>query len=66
VRYHSGSPHKFSEVDIKGMPGFLVDNIVFGDQVQSVGIPMGTSCAHLLADLIYIHMKQICQEIVTE
>jgi hypothetical protein len=37
------------------MLGFLVDNIyvVFGDQVfqQSVGIPMGTSCAPLLADL---------------
>jgi hypothetical protein len=33
------------------MFGFLVD--VFGDQVfqQSVGIPMGTNCAPLLADL---------------
>ena len=37
------------------MLGFLVDNIyvVFGDQVfqQSIGIPMGTNCAPLLADL---------------
>jgi hypothetical protein len=37
------------------MFGFLVDNIyvVFGDQgfQQSVGIPMGTNCAPLLADL---------------
>jgi hypothetical protein len=38
------------------MLGFLVDNIyvVFGDQVvqqQSVGIPMGSNCAPLLADL---------------
>jgi hypothetical protein len=37
------------------MLGFLVDNIyvVFGDQVfqKSVGIPMGTNCAPLLADL---------------
>jgi hypothetical protein len=36
------------------MLGFLVDNIylVFGGQVfqQSVGIPMGTNCAPLLAD----------------
>ena len=43
------------QADIKGMLGFLVDNIyvVFGDQVfqQSVGIPMGTNCAPLLADL---------------
>ena len=55
VRHHSDSPYKYSETDIKGMLGFLVDNIyvVFGDQVfqQSVGIPMGTNCAPLLADL---------------
>jgi hypothetical protein len=47
--------YKYSETNIKGMHGFLVDNIyvVFGDQVflQSVGIPMGTNCASLLADL---------------
>ena len=40
------------------MLGFLVDNIyvVFGDQVfqQTVGIPMGTNCAPLLADL-FLH-----------
>jgi hypothetical protein len=37
------------------MLGFLADNIyvVFGDQVfqQSVGIPMGTNCTPLMADL---------------
>ena len=37
---------------------FLVDNIyvVFGDQVfqQTVGIPMGTNCAPLFADL-FLH-----------
>jgi hypothetical protein len=36
---------------------FLIDNIyvVFGGQVfqQSVGIPMGTKCALLLADLFF-------------
>jgi hypothetical protein len=56
VRHHSDSPYKYSEADIKGMLGFLVDNIylVFGDQVfqQSVGIPMGTNCAPLLSDLL--------------
>ena len=40
------------------MLGFLVDNIyvVFGDQVfqKTVGIPMGTNCALLLADL-FLH-----------
>ena len=40
------------------MLDFLVDNIyvVFGDQVfqQTVGIPMGTNCAPLLADL-FLH-----------
>jgi hypothetical protein len=39
------------------MLGFLVDNIyvVFGDKVfqQSVGIPMGTNFALLLADLFW-------------
>jgi hypothetical protein len=55
VRHHSDSPCKYSEADIKGMLGFLVDNIyaVFGDQVfqQSVGILMGTNCAPLLGEL---------------
>jgi hypothetical protein len=40
---------------IKGMLGFLVENIyvVFGGHVfkQSVDIPMGTNCAHLLTNL---------------
>jgi hypothetical protein len=55
VRHHSDSPYKYSEADIKGMLGFLVENIevVFGDHVfqQSVGIPMDTNCAPLLEDL---------------
>jgi hypothetical protein len=35
VRPHSDSPCKYFEADIKGMLGFLVDNIyvVFGEQV---------------------------------
>jgi hypothetical protein len=55
VRQHSDSPYRYSEADIKGMLGFLADNIcvVFGDQVfqQSAEIPMGTSCAPLLSNL---------------
>jgi hypothetical protein len=62
VRQHFDNPYKYSEAGIKGMLGFLVDDIfvVFGDQVfqQSVGILMDTNCAPLLADLFYIHMKR--------
>ena len=48
------------------MLGFLVDNIyvVFGDQVfqQSVGIPMGTNCAPLLANLfLYSYEAEFVQ-----
>jgi hypothetical protein len=49
VIHVSDSMHKYSEVDIKEMLGFLVDNIfvAFGNQIfqQTVGIPMGTNCA---------------------
>jgi hypothetical protein len=45
----------FSETDIFNMLEFLIDNIfvIFGGRVfqQTVGIPMGTNCAPLLADL---------------
>ena len=44
-----------SETDIINMLDFLIDNIfvMFLGRVfqQTVGIPMGTSCAPLLADL---------------
>jgi hypothetical protein len=47
--------HKYSEDEIKKMLEFFIDNIyvVVGGQVfqQSVGIPIGTNCAPLLADL---------------
>jgi hypothetical protein len=71
VRHYSDSPHKYSEVDIKGILGFLVDNIyvVFGDQVfqQSVGIPMGTNCAPLLADLLlYSHEAEFVQKLLRD
>jgi hypothetical protein len=54
----SDSTHKYSEVEKKNMLEFLIDNIyvVVGGQVfqQSVGIPMGTNCAPLLADLFFL------------
>jgi hypothetical protein len=60
-----------SEADSKGMLGFLVDNIyvVFGDQVfqQSVGIPMGTNCAPLLADLfLYSYEAEFVQKLLQD
>jgi hypothetical protein len=59
--------HKYSEVDIKEMLGFLIDNVfaVFGNQIvqQFVGIPMGTNCAPLLADLfLYSYEAEFIQK----
>jgi hypothetical protein len=55
VIHDSDSTHKYSEVDIKEMLGFFIDNIfvVFSNRIfeQTVGIPMGTNCSQLLADL---------------
>jgi hypothetical protein len=53
------------------MLGFLVDNIyvIFGDQVfqQSVGIPMGTYCAPLLADLfLYSYEAEFVQKLLQD
>ena len=50
---------------------FLIDNIfvVFGNQVfqQSVGIPMGTNCAPLLADLfLYSYEAEFIQKLLRE
>jgi hypothetical protein len=48
-------PKKFSDTDIINMLEFLIDNlfVIFAGCVfqQTVGIPMGTNCAPLLADL---------------
>ena len=71
VKLHSDSTHKYSEVDIKAMLEFLIDNIfvVFGNQVfqQSVGIPMGTNCAPLLADLfLYSYEAEFIQKLLRE
>ena len=52
---HSDLKNKYTEDDIINMREFLVDNIfvVFGGKVfqQIVGIPIGTNCAPLLADI---------------
>ena len=55
VKNHSDSTKKFYETDIIDVLECLIDNIfvMFGGRVfrQTVGIPMGTNCAPLLADL---------------
>ena len=55
VKQQSHSTKKFSETDIFKMLELLIDNIfvMFGGRVflQTIGIPMGTNCALLLADL---------------
>jgi hypothetical protein len=70
VTHHSDSTYRYSEADIKGMFGFLVDNIyvVLGDNVfhlhVSIVIPIGINCAPLLAHLFLYERKfvQICSE----
>ena len=69
VKNHSDSKNKFSENDIKHMLDYLIDNIfvVFGNRVfqQTVGIPMGTNCAPLLADLfLYSYEAEFIQNLL--
>jgi hypothetical protein len=66
VKHHSDSTKQFSETDIFNMLEFLIDNIfvMFGGRVlqQTVGIPMSTNCAPLLADLfLYSYEAEFIQ-----
>ena len=58
---HSDSTKKFSETDIINTLKFLIDIIfvMFVGRVfqQTVGIPMGTNCTPLLADLFLCSHK---------
>jgi hypothetical protein len=63
--------HKYSEVDIKEMLGFLNDNIfvVFGNQIfqQIAGVPMGANCAPLLTDLsLYSYEAEFIKKLLHE
>ena len=55
---HYKSNNKYKQDEIIQMLDFLIDNIfvLFGERVlqQTIGIPMGTNCALLLADL-FLH-----------
>ena len=70
VKEHSDSKSKYSEDDIVKMLEFLVDNIfvVFAGKVfqQTVGIPMGTNCAPLLADIfLYSYEADFIQSLLS-
>ena len=63
--------NKYTADDICKMIEFLVDNIYvrFGGQLfrQMVGIPMGTNCAPLLADLfLYSYENEFLDKLVKE
>ena len=68
VYEHSDSKNKYTEEDIIKMLAFLVDNIfvVFAGKVfkQIIGIPMGTNCAPLLADVfLYSYEAEFIQSL---
>ena len=71
VQSHSDSTNKYTEEDIVGMLEFLIDNIfvTFGGQIfqQTTGIPMGTNCAPLLADLyLYSYEAEFMEGLVRD
>ena len=70
VKEHSDSKNKYTEYDIINMLEFLVDKmfVVFGGKVfkQVVGIPMGTNCAPLLADIfLYSYEAEFIQSLLS-
>jgi hypothetical protein len=69
VKNHTKSNDKYTEDDIIQLLDFLIDNIFveFGGHVfqQTIGIPMGTNCAPLLADLfLYTYETDFIQDLL--
>ena len=69
VREHSDAPQKYSDAAVKKMLEYLIDNIFveFGGRIfqQTIGIPMGSNCAPLLADLfLYSYEAEFVQSIL--
>ena len=62
VKEHFDSKNKYTAEDIIKMFEFLVDNIFFAGKVfqQIFGIPMGTNCAPLLADIFLYCPQPLC------
>ena len=71
VKEHTESKNKFTDAEIVQMLDFLIDNIFveFGGRIfqQTVGIPMGTNCAPLLADLfLYSYEAEFIQNLLKD
>ena len=69
VKDHSEAKNKYTEDDIVIMIEFLIDNIFVesGGVIfqQVIGIPMGTNCAPLLADLfLYSYEAEFIQTLI--
>ena len=69
VKKHTESTRKYTEDNTIKMLDFFIDNIFveFGGFIfqQTVGIPMGTSCAPLLADLfLYSYVAEFIQNLL--
>ena len=69
VKEHTDASKKYNEDDIINMLNFLIDNIFveYGGVIfqQTIGIPMGTNCAPLLADLfLYTYEAEFIQTLV--
>ena len=70
IRENSDSKSKYTKEDIIRMLEFLVDNffVVFVGMVfqQKIGIPMGTNCAPLLADIfLNSHEAEFIQSLLS-
>ena len=68
-RDHSDAPQKYSDADVIKMLEYLIDNIFveFGGRIfqQTIGIPMATNCAPLLADLfLYSYEAEFVQSLL--
>jgi hypothetical protein len=66
VRHHCDSPYKYSEADIKGMLGFLVDNICV-DQVNPLAFLWALIVCSIIGRFILIFIwGKIRSETVTK
>ena len=66
---YSNAKNKYTENDIISMINFLIDSIYveLGGEIfqQTIGIPMGTNCAPLLADLfLYSYEAEFIQQLL--
>ena len=69
VRDHSDAPQKYSDADVIKMLEYLIDNIFveFSGRIfqQTIGIPMGTNYALLLADLfLYLYEAEFVKSLL--